>query len=362
MLYGLLHPWKEFFFGFNVLRYITFRAAMASIFAFAISVVLGPVLVRWLKGWKLMHGIGREGFSEIRERQKHKELVPTMGGLLIIGSVLFSCLLWGDLTNRYLWIALGSLSWLGFIGFLDDALKLFRDNAKGLAATTKLTGQLILGLALGVFLYFDSPDWWRLGLPFFKSLAPSLDFFYIPFVCLVLVGTSNAVNLTDGLDGLAVGCSIIIALTYSVLSYVTGHAIFSEYLYLPFIHGTGELTVFCASLVGAGMGFLWFNAYPASVFMGDTGSLALGGGLGVVAVLTKKEILLLLVGGIFVFEALSVILQVLSYKLRGKRIFLMAPIHHHFQLKGWPESKIVIRFWIVSVILALSGLATLKLR
>jgi phospho-N-acetylmuramoyl-pentapeptide-transferase len=279
----------------------------------------------------------------------------------MIGAVVLSCLLWGDLANRFLWIALLSIVWLGAIGFADDYLKLAFKNSKGLQAATKLAGQMGLGLAAGLFLY-QGIGWDTVQFSFLRDFAWTLGPFYVPFVCLVLVGSSNAVNLTDGLDGLAVGCTIFIAITYAGFSYLTGHAAFSGYLGLPFVPEAGELTVFCAALVGACLGFLWFNSYPANVFMGDTGSLSLGGALGVVAVLIKKELVLLVVGGVFVVEALSVILQVTSFKLRRKRIFLMAPLHHHFQLKGWSESKIVIRFWIVSVILALAGFATLKLR
>ncbi len=360
MLLHLLYPLRDLFFGFNVFKYITFRAAMASLTAFFLSLLLGGPVIALLRRMNTAHRIERTGFEKISQQQKHKESVPTMGGILILGAVTLSCLLWADLKNPYFWIALLATLWLGAIGFADDFIKRFYNNAKGLQAFTKLTGQIALGVAVG-FLLYDAFGWDNVHVPFFKELIVRLGPFYILFVCFVLVGSSNAVNLTDGLDGLAIGCSIFIALTYAIFSYLTGNAIFSDYLNVPFVAGTGELTVFCAALVGAALGFLWFNSYPASVFMGDTGSLSLGGALGIVAILIKKELLLLLVGGIFVAEALSVILQVVSFKTRRKRIFLMAPLHHHFQLKGWPESKVVIRFWIVSVVLSLAGLASLKL-
>ncbi len=360
MFHQIFYPLRDVFFGFNVFKYITFRAAMAALTAFILSVFMGGRVIRMLRGFNTAHRNERTGFEKISEQQKHKESVPTMGGVLMIGAVAVSSILWSDLKNPYLWIALGSTVWLGVIGFIDDYLKRVYNNSKGLQAITKLTGQLVLSVVVGYILY-DGFHWDGVHVPFFKDLVISLGPFYILFVCFVLVGSSNAVNLTDGLDGLAIGCSIFIALTYAIISYLTGNAIFSDYLNLPFIAGAGELTVFCASWVGAGLGFLWFNSYPASVFMGDTGSLSLGGAIGIVAVLIKKELLLLLVGGIFVAEALSVILQVVSFKTRKKRIFLMAPLHHHFQLKGWSETKVVIRFWIVSVMLALAGLASLKL-
>jgi phospho-N-acetylmuramoyl-pentapeptide-transferase len=285
-----------------------------------------------------------------------------MGGLMILGALVISTVLWADLRNRYVLLFLLTVFWLGAIGFVDDYLKLSKKNSKGLRAMYKIAGQAVLSLGIGIFLYHDSPVWHQVGLPFFKSWFLDLGIFYIAFVCLVITGSSNAVNLTDGLDGLAIGCTIMIALTYGVVSYMAGHAGFSHYLKIPFIHGAGELAVFCSALFGAGMGFLWFNSHPASLFMGDMGSLSLGGALGAVAIFTKKELLLIIVGGIFVVEAVSVILQVASFRLKGKRIFLMAPIHHHFQLKGLSESKVVIRFWIISILLSLFGLSTLKLQ
>jgi len=362
MLYALLYPLREFFFGFNVFRYITFRAALAGIFAFLISLLIGPKIIRFLARLDAKQTIERAGFSPLYAAHAGKEKVPTMGGLVIVGALVLSTLLWADLTNRYIWLCLLTVVWLAAIGFIDDYLKLTKKNAKGLRGFKKMAGQAVLGIGLGMLLYADSPVWHDVGVPFFKNWFIALGLAYPLFVAFVIAGSSNAVNLTDGLDGLAIGCTIMIALTYGVISYVTGHAGFSHYLRIPYIAGAGELAVFCSAIFGAGMGFLWFNSHPASVFMGDTGSLSLGGALGAVALFTKKELLLVLVGGIFVMEALSVILQVSSYKLRAKRLFLMAPIHHHFQLKGLDESKVVIRFWIISILLSLFGLATLKLQ
>ncbi len=362
MFYHLLYPLREFFFGFNVFRYITLRAAMASITAFLVSLVIGPLVIRFLHHLDLKQTIKREGFSQLYAVHQEKEKTPTMGGLLILGSLLISTLLWADLANRYVWLCMGVVAVLGGIGFIDDTLKLLKKDSKGLKAVTKLLAEWALGLAVGACLYFESSSWQFVSVPFLKGTFLALGPLFIFFTALVIVGSSNAVNLTDGLDGLAIGCTAMVAVTYGVFSYVAGNVKFSEYLQIPFVNGAGELAVFCAALFGAGIGFLWFNSHPASVFMGDTGSLGLGGALGAVAVFTKKELLLLLVGGVFVAEALSVILQVASYRLRKKRIFLMAPLHHHFQLKGVSESKVVIRFWIVSFILSLSGLAALKLQ
>ncbi|MBI3316131.1 MAG: phospho-N-acetylmuramoyl-pentapeptide-transferase [Candidatus Omnitrophica bacterium] len=362
MFYYLLTPLKDLFFGFNVFRYITFRAALASITAFVVSLIIGPWVVKFLHQLDWKQSIKREGFSPLYQAHEGKEKVPTMGGLLILIAFFVSLLLWADFLNRYVLLCSAVVLWLGAVGFVDDMLKLARKNSKGLTAVNKLAGQLIAGIGVGIFLYQDAPGWQEVSIPFMKNWFWVMGPCYIVFVAIVIIGASNAVNLTDGLDGLAIGCTAMIALTYAVFSYVAGHARFAHYLQIPFVPGAGELTVFCAALFGACMGFLWFNSHPASVFMGDVGSLSLGGALGVVAVFIKKEFLLLLVGGVFVVEALSVILQVTSYKLRKKRIFLMSPIHHHFQLQGLSESKVVIRFWIVSLILSLWGLAALKLQ
>jgi phospho-N-acetylmuramoyl-pentapeptide-transferase len=362
LLYYILYPLRDFFFGFNVFRYITFRAALAGITAFLISLWIGPWVIRTLSRMNLKQSIEREGFSKLYEAHANKKNVPTLGGVLILSSLILSVLLWADLSNRYVLLSILTLVWLGAIGFADDALKLWKKDSKGLKASLKMAGQLVLSVGIGLYLYFDHTAWQAVELPFLKNYYLATGPLFVIFVAIVITGASNAVNLTDGLDGLAIGCTIMIALTYGVLSYVSGHSDFSRYLQIPFIPGSGELAVICAALFGAGMGFLWFNSHPASLFMGDMGSLSLGGVLGVIAIFIKKELLLVIVGGIFVMEAVSVILQVASYKFRKKRIFLMAPIHHHFQLKGLSESKVVIRFWIISILLSLVGLASLKLQ
>jgi len=361
MLYHLLYPLKDLWFGFNVFKYITFRAAMASITAFIISVIVGPIIIRKLSRMKVGESPRKEDVEDLYELHKHKEGTPTMGGVIIILSILVSTLLWARLDNTFIILCLISVLWLGIVGFIDDYIKLIKVKSLGLSAMTKFAGQLVLGIGVGLYLYFDAQVSTALYIPFLKNAFFNLGVFYILFVVLVIVGTSNAVNITDGLDGLAIGCVSFIALSYSIISYLTGHLEFSNYLNIYYLAGSAELTVFCAGIVGAGVGFLWFNSYPATIFMGDTGSLPLGGAIGIVSVLIKKEVLLLIIGGIFVAEVLSVIMQVISFKVYKKRIFLMAPLHHHLQLLGWPEPKITVRFWIVGLILALFGLATLKL-
>ncbi|MBN3039280.1 MAG: phospho-N-acetylmuramoyl-pentapeptide-transferase [Candidatus Omnitrophica bacterium] len=363
MFYWLFYPLREIFFGFNVFKYITFRAAMASVTSFLICIFLGPRLIQKLTSLNIGEKIIDEKISPtLHSLQKGKKGIPTMGGLLIIFAMLLSTVLWARLDNKYIALVLFSMLWLGLVGFLDDYMKFISKRSKGMTAAMKLMAQAVLGLVVGLFVFYDPEIGSNLDIPFLKDLMINLGLFYIIFAAVVIVGSSNAVNLTDGLDGLAIGCVMMVALTYSIFSYVTGHARFSTYLQISFIPGTGELAVFCSAILGATLGFLWFNSHPAEMFMGDTGSLTLGGVLGIVAVLIKKELLLLLAGGIFVAEALSVILQVASFKLRGKRIFLVAPLHHHFQFRGLPETKVTIRFWIVAVILSLLSLATLKLR
>jgi phospho-N-acetylmuramoyl-pentapeptide-transferase len=361
MLYHLHYYLMEWFSGFNVFRYLTFRSAYAMVTALLISFLVGPWLIRRLRRLQLGETIRAEG----PQSHQAKAGTPTMGGLLILTSIILPTLLWADLTNRYVQIVLVVTVWTGLIGFLDDYLKVVKKRSKGLVARYKLAGQLVLGLGLGLFLYL-SPLEPSLGvrteLPFLKWASLDLGLLFIPLVVLVIAGTSNAVNLTDGLDGLAIGVISVIFAAFTGLAYVSGHAGFSEYLSIFFLPGSGELTVYCASVVGASLGFLWFNAHPAEIFMGDTGSLSLGGALGTVAVLLKKEVLLVVLGGVLVIEALSVILQVTSFKRTGRRIFRMAPLHHHFELGGWHESKVVVRFWILAVLLALVGLSTLKLR
>lgn len=335
---------------------------MSSVTAFALSVILGPLIIKKLSKLKIGELIQERSCPSLYLLHKQKEGTPTFGGVLIITVIALSTCLWGRLDNSYILLLLLSVIWLGVVGFVDDYLKVVKKKSPGLSMTAKLLGQLLLGLVVGVIVLSDQRISPTLSVPFFKGLLINLGLFYLPFVILVIVSCSNAVNLTDGLDGLAIGCVAIAASAYGLLSYVTGHIKFSEYLGIFYNPGAGELTVFCASIVGASLGFLWFNCHPASIFMGDTGSLALGGAIGVIALLIKKELLLLLVGGVFVMEAFSVVLQVISYKFRGKRIFLVAPLHHHFQLRGWAESKVIIRFWIVAAILALFGLITLKLQ
>jgi len=363
VFYHLLYPLKDIFFGFNVFKYITFRAAGAAITSFLICMVLGPFIINRLRELKIGQVVrDSDDAKGIYEMHKNKAGTPTMGGLLIVTAIVLSTLLWGDLTNKYVLLSLISIIWLCAVGFLDDYLKMKLKVSKGLTARSKFIGQAMLGLMLGLYVYFDPQIGKDLDVPFLKDLVINLGIFYVLFTMLVIVGSSNAVNLTDGLDGLAIGCTIIVVLTYTALSYITGNAKMAEYLNIIHIPGAGELAVFCAAILGAGLGFLWFNSFPANVFMAATGPLALGGAIGVVATFIKKELLLLVVGGIFVAEALSVIMQVASYRFFKKRIFLMAPIHHHFQMKGWSETKVVIRFWIIGIILALISLSTLKLR
>ncbi len=365
MFYYLYPKLREIFFPFNVFRYITFRAAMAAATALLLGALLGPFVIRKLSKFKVGERIGKEACPKLKNLHKEKEGTPTMGGILILIAILLSTLLWTDLRNRFIILIILSTIWLGLLGFIDDYLKLVRKKPAGLRAKTKLGGQLLLGLLIGFYLYYYPPNLahgTEIAFPFFKNFFLPLGWLYIPFVMLVIVGTSNAVNLTDGLDGLAIGCVVIAAAAYAGMSYVAGNSKFSEYLGLVHVPGGGELAIFLASVIGAGLGFLWFNSYPAQVFMGDTGSLALGGALGIVAVVIKQELLLLVVGGVFVMEALSVIIQVVSYRWRKKRVFKVAPLHHHFELRGWAEPKVIIRFWILAVVFALLSLGSLKLR
>lgn len=362
MLYHLFYPLRDIFFGFNIFRYVTFRAAMAAFSAFIISLIFYPLLIRKLTAAKIGENIRKEESADLFNLHQVKQGTPTMGGILILIAILISTLLWADITSHYILLSIFVLLWLGITGFIDDYIKQTRKQSKGLAARSKLISQVILGLLVGVFLFLSPQFTTQLDIPFLKQAYLDLGIFYILVVILVLCGTSNAVNLTDGLDGLAIGTVIMVALSFSVLSYISGHINFSQYLFIPYIEGSSELTVFCASIVGAGVGFLWFNCYPASIFMGDVGSLPLGGALGMVALLIKKEMLLVIVGGVFVAEAVSVILQVASFKLRGKRIFKIAPLHHHLQFIGWPESKVIVRFWIIAALLAILTLVTLKIR
>jgi len=360
MFYHLFYPLRDLISAFNVFRYITFRSAYAAITALLISFLLGPFFLRMLRRHQLTEGV-RE-FAP--ESHASKAGTPTMGGVLILTATLIPTILWARLDNELVWIMIFATLWLGAVGFVDDYLKVVRRQKKGLVARYKLAGQLGLGLAVGLLLYYRplilNPG--AVEVPFLKDAVISLGAFYVVFVMIVITASSNAVNLTDGLDGLAIGLTVFCALAFAAMSYVTGHVRFSDYLNVPYIAGTGELTVYCSALIGAGLGFLWFNAHPADVFMGDTGALAVGGALGTLAVLIKKEIWLVIVGGVFVVIAASVIIQIASVKLRGRRVFLMSPLHHHFQQKGWPESKVVVRFWIVGALFALLSLSTLKLQ
>lgn len=358
MLYHFFTSLQSTYSGFNVFRYITFRAAMAALLSLMISFLLGPWLIRMLTEKQIGQQIRDDGPAS----HAVKAGTPTMGGALIILALLISTVMMADITNRYVLLALVATVGTGVVGFADDYLKLTRKNSKGLPPRAKLLGQLAVAFAVAVALYYQPRFSTEIAFPFVKTLRVNLEIFYIPFAMLVIVGASNAVNLTDGLDGLAIGPVMVAAAAYAVVAYATGHSRFSEYLQIPYVAGVGELTVFCAAVVAAGLGFLWYNAYPAQMFMGDVGSLSLGAALGIVAVMTKNEILLVIIGGVFVMEALSVIFQVASYKIRRKRVFLMAPIHHHYELKGWKEPQIIVRFWILSIIFAVIGLSTLKLR
>jgi phospho-N-acetylmuramoyl-pentapeptide-transferase len=358
MLYHLLFPLHVNYSFFNVFRYITFRTIYAAITALLIAFLLGPWLIRVLRDRQIGQTIRRDG----PESHLSKEGTPTMGGILIVLATVIPTLLWANLTSHYIWIAVFVTFGFGGIGFIDDYRKVIRKDAKGLSPRGKLVAQFALAAAAAALIYMDIGIKDTVIIPFLKNVRPSLGILYIPFIVLVIVGSSNAVNLTDGLDGLAIGPSIIAAGTYMLFAYLTGNVKIANYLQIQYVPGVGELTIFCGALAGAGLGFLWFNAYPAQLFMGDTGSLALGGALGTVAVMVKQELVLGLGGGVFVVEALSVIFQVTSYKTRRKRIFRMAPIHHHFELQGWAEPKIIVRFWIISIILALLAISTLKIR
>lgn len=361
MLYHLLLPLVPSLPFLNVARYITFRTAASSLTALAISLILGPWLIRRLRTFQIGQVIRQEG----PQSHQAKAGTPTMGGLLILSAALGPTLLWADLTNLSVWLAVLTTAAFGGIGFLDDYLKITRRSSGGLAPRYKMGLQIGTGLVVSlVLMWMATQDLYstRLIFPFFKQWIPDLGWFYVPFAVFVLVAWSNAVNLTDGLDGLAISTFAVAAATLTALAYVTGHKVFADYLLLVRFAPAAELTVFCGALVGASLGFLWYNAHPAEIFMGDVGSLALGGALGIVAILIKQEILLVFVGGVFVMEAASVIIQVGSFKLRGKRVFRMAPLHHHFELGGWAEPKVITRFLIIAIIFALFSLTTLKLR
>lgn len=360
MLYELLYKLHEYYFPFNVFKYITFRTAIAVITASLLTFILAPFVIKRLKRFSLTQQIRDDGpithFS--------KAGTPTMGGILILASILITIICWTNLKNPYIWIMITATIGFGLIGLSDDYLKIVRKNHTGLKAGYKFTLQILLAIGISLFLYINPLDPYstKLSVPFFKKWIIDLGVFYIPFSVFVIIGSSNAVNLTDGIDGLAAGLVAIAVLAAGALVYLSGHSRLAQYLQVLYLPGIGELTVFCGAIFGAAIGFLWYNTYPADIFMGDVGSLGLGGALGTLAVITKHEIVLAVVGSIFVVETVSVILQVITFKLTGKRVFKMAPIHHHFEIKGWPEPKTVVRFWIIGILLALISLATLKLR
>ena len=360
MLLWLGEYLTQFYSAFNVFSYLTFRAIISTLTALFISLYFGPKLIRYLQKMQIGQTVRDDG----PESHLSKSGTPTMGGLLILASIVVSVLLWADLSNIYVWVVIFVIVSFGIVGFVDDYRKVIRKDANGLIARWKYFWQTVIGLSTALFLYFiaQGPNETALLIPFMKELLPQLGIFYVVMSYFVIVGTSNAVNLTDGLDGLAIVPTIMVAGAFALFAYVTGNVNFSSYLNIPHIALTSELVVVCTAIVGAGLGFLWFNTYPAQVFMGDVGSLALGAALGVIAVLVRQELVLFIMGGVFVMETVSVILQVGSYKMRGQRIFRMAPIHHHYELKGWPEPRVIVRFWIISLILVLIGLATLKLR
>ncbi len=346
--------------GFRVFHYLTFRAILGVLTSLLISFIIGPVMIEKLRGNKIGQSIRELG------PQSHYEKAgtPTMGGTLILVAITITTLIWADLSNRYIWVILLVTLGFGVIGFIDDYKKVIKRNSDGLSAKAKYLGQSIIGLTAALFLYQTAtlPAETEFIVPFFKSIVWQMGWVYVLLSYFVIVGTSNAVNLTDGLDGLAIMPTVMVAGGLGIFAYLSGHSEFAQYLAIPYLPNAGELIVFCAALIGAGLGFLWFNTYPAMVFMGDVGALALGAALGVLAILVRQELVLVIMGGVFVMETLSVIIQVASFKLTGKRVFRMAPIHHHFELKGWPEPRVIVRFWIITVILVLIGLATLKLR
>ncbi|MBN2283051.1 MAG: phospho-N-acetylmuramoyl-pentapeptide-transferase [Deltaproteobacteria bacterium] len=359
MIYHLLYPFSDTISYFNVFRYITFRTIYAVITALVLSFILGPFMIEWLRSLRVGQPIREDGPNSHYE----KKGTPTMGGILIIFAVSVSTLLWARLDVEYVWIILAVCIGFGLIGFVDDIRKLQNHSSRGVPGILKLLAETVIALTVSVVLYLKPGFSSNLTIPFFKMILPDLGWGYIIFSTFVIVGAANAVNLTDGLDGLAIGPATICFATYLLFAYLVGNIKTASYLQIPYIVGTGELAVFCGAMVGAGFGFLWYNAYPAQIFMGDVGSLSLGGTLGTMAILTKQEILLAIVGGIFVIETVSVIFQVGWFKVsNGRRVFRMAPIHHHFELKGWPEPKVIVRFWIISIILALVAISTLKLR
>ncbi len=360
MLLWLTEYLTQFDSGFSVFQYLTLRTILGVITAFLISLLVGPKMIKWLSQYQIGQTVRDDG----PETHLVKAGTPTMGGALILVAIAIATLLWGDLENRYVWVVLLTTLAFGVIGWVDDYKKLVKKDPKGLVARWKYFWQSAVAIVVAVYLYQTAtlPVETQLIIPFFKEVAISMGIFFIVFTYFVVVGTSNAVNLTDGLDGLAILPTVLVAGALALMAYLSGHIKFAEYLSIPYIAGVGEIAIFCGAICGSGLGFLWFNTYPAQVFMGDVGALALGAALGISAVLIRQEIVLFIMGGVFVMETVSVILQVGSYKLTGKRIFNMAPLHHHYELKGWPEPRVIVRFWIITVVLVLIGLATLKVR
>jgi phospho-N-acetylmuramoyl-pentapeptide-transferase len=360
VLYSLAEYLTQFNSGFNLFQYLTFRTILGVLTALIISLMVGPSMISYLSHYKIGQSVRDDG----PETHFSKAGTPTMGGALILVAIIFSTLMWSDLASRFVWVVLFVTTGFGLIGWIDDYKKIALGNSRGLSARAKYFWQSVIGLSAASILFYTAsePIETQLIVPFFKHFVMDLGWMYIVLAYFVIVGSSNAVNLTDGLDGLAILPTVLVGGALGVFAYATGHANFSAYLGIPYVPGVGETAVFCGALVGAGLGFLWFNTYPAQVFMGDVGALALGAALGVIAVIVRQELVLFIMGGIFVVETISVVLQVVSYKLTGRRIFRMAPLHHHFELKGWPEPRIIVRFWIITVILVLIGLASLKIR
>ena len=360
MLYLLAQFLEQYYHPFQVFHYLTLRSILSSLTALLIALLVGPVMIRKLT----YHQVGQNVRDDGPQTHLKKAGTPTMGGALILTAIATSILLWGDLTNPYVWLVTLVMLGFGAIGWIDDYRKLIYKNSKGLSGRSRLLWQTIIALSAAVFLYLTAsvPAETALIIPFFKNVMLPLGIFFIAFSAFVVVGCANAVNLTDGLDGLAILPTVMVGGALGIFAYLSGHAQFAPYLTIPYIAGVGEVAVFCAAIVGAGLGFLWFNTYPAQVFMGDVGALGLGAALGMIAVVVRQELVLMIMGGIFVMETVSVILQVASFKLTGKRIFRMAPLHHHFELKGWPEPRVIVRFWIISFVLVLLGLASLKIR
>ena len=360
MLLELAKYFSHYYSGFNVFQYLTLRVVLATLTALVIALIIGPVMIRKLTEYK----VGQSVRSDGPQTHLGKSGTPTMGGVLILVAITISTLLWVDISNHYVWLVLAVTLLFGVIGWVDDYKKLILRNSKGLSARSKYFWQSLVGLGAAIFLYSlaQTPAETSLLIPFLKNFSIELGVMFILLTYLVIVGSSNAVNLTDGLDGLAIMPTVLVAGALAVFAYVAGNVKFATYLNVPYVIGVGEVAVFCGAMVGAGLGFLWFNTYPAQVFMGDVGALALGAALGVVAVVVRQELVFFIMGGVFVMEAVSVMLQVASFKLTGKRIFRMAPLHHHFELKGWPEPRVIVRFWIITVILVLIGLGSLKIR